>query len=468
MINYKEIKEKFDSVIRYSQSLSEDQPLYTNDIFDEWLANKAYFRNLFRDKLIYEYPEKVIFHLSEKERQERIQRFVDMITLSYGYDELCDFIKEQKEGFFKNLTVSDYRTEDGAIITKGTRFVKAFKYFIRNERSLTDIQNHASRLIQEDKIEGTLCLSIHPLDYLSLSENTHNWRSCHALDGEYRAGNLSYMMDKSTVVCYLKTSDSCYLPNFPSTVKWNSKKWRVLLYFSQDNNMIFAGKPYPFMSMAGMDIILKNVLPDVGLIDNTSDYVWSNWTQVISSNYMIDNKDVWLDYSYAPIGRELLKLPEFVKDASWSCHYNDVLRSTSYTPYYSVKTRVPKWGDKKTVMLNTSLEHTKFYIGHKVFCVKCGEKAVPPGDESMLCEDCKYEGEDDRYTCEYCGCRLYEDEVGYIDDLIACRDCIEHYTEDCYRCGEHTHRDNIIFDENEEDYLCRWCYDQLYGEKEED
>ena len=28
-------------------------------------------------------------------------------------------------------------------------------------------------------------------DYLSLSENAFNWRSCHALDGEYRAGNLS-------------------------------------------------------------------------------------------------------------------------------------------------------------------------------------------------------------------------------------------------------------------------------------
>ena len=42
-------------------------------------------------------------------------------------------------------------------------------------------------------MEGYLYLSIHPLDYLSISETNHGWRSCHALDGEYRNGNLSYL-----------------------------------------------------------------------------------------------------------------------------------------------------------------------------------------------------------------------------------------------------------------------------------
>lgn len=45
------------------------------------------------------------------------------------------------------------------------KLVKAFKYFEENSRSLEDIQNYASRIIQEDKIEGTLCFSVHPLDF---------------------------------------------------------------------------------------------------------------------------------------------------------------------------------------------------------------------------------------------------------------------------------------------------------------
>ena len=85
------------------------------------------------------------------------------------------------------------------------KLVRAFKFFETDKELLNEIQSVASMIIQEDKIEGTLCLSVHPLDFISSSENTHNWRSCHALDGEYRAGNLSYMLDKTTVMCYLNS-----------------------------------------------------------------------------------------------------------------------------------------------------------------------------------------------------------------------------------------------------------------------
>lgn len=125
------------------------------------------------------------------------------------------------------------------------KLVKAFKYFEENPRSLEDIQNYASRIIQEDKIEGTLCFSVHPLDFLSVSENTYNWRSCHALDGEYRAGNLSYMVDRSTFICYLRGAENQKLPHFPEDVLWNSKKWRMLLYMEDKRRGLMAGRQYP-------------------------------------------------------------------------------------------------------------------------------------------------------------------------------------------------------------------------------
>ena len=84
-------------------------------------------------------------------------------------------------------------------------------------------------ILQEDKIEGTLCFSVHPLDFLSSSENTYNWRSCHSLDGEFCAGNLSYMADSATMICYLKSDKEEILPRFPEDIPWNNKKWRVFL-----------------------------------------------------------------------------------------------------------------------------------------------------------------------------------------------------------------------------------------------
>lgn len=134
---------------------------------------------------------------------------------TWGCYELADFIDKQSDGFFSNITVEDFTTNSGKTIKKGTKLVKSFKYFIPESRRLEDIQNEASRIIQEDKIEGTFCLSVHPLDFLSSSETTYNWRSCHSLDGDYRAGNLSYIMDKSTIVCYLKGDKNEKLPRFP-------------------------------------------------------------------------------------------------------------------------------------------------------------------------------------------------------------------------------------------------------------
>ena len=84
---------------------------------------------------------------------------------------------------------------------------------------------------------------MHPLDFLSLSENTYNWRTCHSLDGEFKAGNLSYMIDSSTFIVYLRPEKTYnILLTFPNTVQWNSKKWRMLMFLSDDYQMMFAGR----------------------------------------------------------------------------------------------------------------------------------------------------------------------------------------------------------------------------------
>ena len=125
---------------------------------------------------------------------------------------------------------------------------RIFSLIEEDEETVKRLQTQASMIIQENKVIGKLCFSVHPLDYLSISETTYNWRSCHALDGEYRAGNLSYMLDDSTIICYLKSNKETKLPNFPDDVLWNSKKWRLLLHFSENLDVCFSGRQYPFFS----------------------------------------------------------------------------------------------------------------------------------------------------------------------------------------------------------------------------
>ena len=134
--NLSKIKEDFNTVIRYSQNIPDPK---TDRLFDVWMECKRDIIEVFGGKYIYEYPEKVAFELGEKEKHERVIRFAALVESQWGYSELAQFIETQEPGFFQNMTVSDYTAWDGKLIKKGTKLVKAFKHFIKNDRSLADI-----------------------------------------------------------------------------------------------------------------------------------------------------------------------------------------------------------------------------------------------------------------------------------------------------------------------------------------
>ena len=261
---YTDIQEQFNKVISYSQGIPDPQ---TDKLFEDWMEAKRDFIEAFGGKLIVEVPTKVSFTLDEDEKKVRLNDFIDTVYNRYSNDALGSFLEQESEGFFENVVMREYESNKGTI-PKGMKLVKAFKFFESDKATLASIQDCASRVIQENKIEGTLCFSVHPLDYLSSSMNTYNWRSCHSLDGEYRAGNLSYMVDKHTILCYLKGADNVILPLFPNDVPWNSKKWRMLLYVSEYWDMVFAGRQYPFTSTPGLEIVRMELL--TALYDNSA------------------------------------------------------------------------------------------------------------------------------------------------------------------------------------------------------
>lgn len=460
-----EIQEQFNKVIIASQGIQEPK---TDRLFDVWQKNKQPFIDALGGKLIYEIPETVTFDLSEKGRHDRVSNFISQVFSYWNNEELSYFIESQEDGFFKNLTISDYTTNKGVKIKAGSKLVKAFKHFFeKDSRSLIDIQNEASRIIQEDKVEGKLCLSVHPLDYLSLSENTYNWRSCHALDGEYRAGNLSYMMDNCTVICYLKGEEDVCLPGFcTNEVRWNSKKWRVLIHISEDWRMVISGRQYPFESKTGIDLVLKQLLPTLEKFTIESDRFgrtlrWSEWQDEILESYELKSGfKLFFNHGYIPICEELVPLDKVVKVGDGAKNYNDVLYSSCYKPIYAFK-YVPNYWEPEIGSIMTDINTTKFTIGEYTFCLRCGEEECITGADSMLCESCEFafgHSENDMFThCDNCGCRMYADDGYYVGDEIVCRDCFDRHCQTCDVCGETDYKENIRYCEETDQYLCKYC-----------
>lgn len=371
-----------------------------------------------------------------------------MVDNIWKNPELASFIFDIKNDFYTNITSKQYQYKD-IVVPKGMKIVKAFKFFEHDKRLLEEIQNYASRLIQEDKIEGQLCFSVHPLDFLSSSENIYNWRSCHSLDGEYRAGNISYMLDSSTIVCYLRTEGEFELPNFPKDVLWNSKKWRTLLFLSEDWNNIFAGRQYPFSSTNSLDIIL-DVLSNQLLKKEFEP--WSN-----DQIYNLNGKPLF--QTYIPINGFIIPLHELIIDPINPRHFNDLLYSSCYIPYY---TYVKHY-------LGCYFKKPEFKIGSNVPCVLCGEHDVVLGD-TMLCTDCELEyghcDNDDVGYCECCGRRILIDDAYSVYDnngeiQYVCSYCAESECIKCESCGNLVYNYNICFDRKTESYLCSNCFNNI-------
>lgn len=376
-----EIKSSVKDVVSYSQGI--ENPL-VDELIDNWYQAKKNIIALFGGKLIYTFPEKVVFHLDEREKRIRLSEFIDSIADHWDNGELADFIATFQDNFFENLTLADYVVpSSGKVITKGSKIIKAFKFFEEDKIVLDDLQTQASMLIQDDKVEGYLSFSVHPLDYLSSSENNYNWRSCHSLDGEYRAGNLSYMLDSSTIVVYLSSKEKTILPNFPDSVPWNSKKWRVLFFLSNDWNMLFAGRQYPFASKHGINIVLNYFSK---LFDTTYYKCWEDY-RIGSIN--LNANPLPLIGDYVPVGRKLIALNQLITDAKpkeneEALHYNDLLYSTVYKPIYAYSFEKNYHFSPPT---GTTNSETKFFIGGIPKCLRCGKEEVMYS-RTMQCQEC--------------------------------------------------------------------------------
>ena len=418
------------TVLEWSQGVEVRQ---SEEIIDHWFESKKKIIDAFSAinnefSLICELDETIEMDLSDQEKEYKFNNFLGAVGWRDEVIALRDFINANRDGFFENTVVADY-TYGEHTITKGSKLLKAFKFFIKDEEERKWLQDKASIAIQESKITGKLCLSVHPLDYLSVSENTYNWRSCHALDGEFRVGNLNYMCDQSTIVCYLKGAEEATLPHFPSSVKWNSKKWRCLLYLSDNWDAMFAGRQYPMTIDKMLDRVQQIAKVCLDLKGS-----WSNWhnDQITEFSYKEKNSTDQQSFAnpYIPMAGKIYPIRNLIKDGAYTHHYNDLLRSTCYIPYYC-------WSK------DWLKDNIHFHIGEEVKCLYCGKRAMMDHDNIYCCE-CYDQKEPGGCVCDDCGNFTLDRDLRYVEryDVWVCSWCHEHNYTICEYCNDLVHFDD--------------------------
>lgn len=418
------IKREFESILSYSQAYPFE--IDSEQTLRAWLDAKQPIIDLFGGLTYWRSERPIKVKLSDELRRRRFDEFLDECVDNdlIQDDEFYFFLKDNREGFFENKVVKDFPERN---IHKGSKLLKSFKHFISDREITRWIQDTASTYIQQDKIEGYLYLSVDPRDFLTLSENDSKWTSCHSLDGDYRAGNLSYMVDKTTIIAYIASGNKEHFKCMPGFMKWFDKKWRMLVHINKDG-VIYYNKQYPFQHEVLLDIT------DRAVVDKFFPKQKNSFTGPMDIGFreiiMPTGETELLDRNMMYAGSKIYDAKDVINLRN-CLGYHDLIKSRNYTPIVSVLNSLyQKYRDE--MFDETSLEDDAFHrafditIGDKVPCPCCGEEYLQR-DNSFLCDMCiaENDADEDFYCfCSGCGRHIYDDdEYVVIGDEIYCESC---------------------------------------------
>ena len=124
-------------------------------------------------------------------------------------------------------------------------YSKLVDWFELNKQGFEEFRLVHSRWLNDRKIKSNLVLSIHPLDYMTMSDNNCNWESCMNWysHGDYRIGTIEMMNSPMVVEAYLE-ADHPYYPIDNRSWTWSNKRWRCLYIVHPD--IITEIKQYPY------------------------------------------------------------------------------------------------------------------------------------------------------------------------------------------------------------------------------
>ena len=177
-----------------------------------------------------------------------------------------------------------------------------------------------SQILNQKSVRGNLCLSIHPLDFVTMSDNDCGWNSCMQWmedTGDYRLGTIEMMNSPCVVIAYVESHDPMKLFSPYGAEEWNNKKWRQLYII--DRTIILGNRQYPYdnLDLQGAAITwlrdIMNSLPGYGPYPNETINLNIQRTNVIKdkrikfnfyTNYMYN--DVY-DYKLAFIADQHLE-----------------------------------------------------------------------------------------------------------------------------------------------------------------
>jgi|GEM_PF-3755114 len=301
-------------------------------------------------------------------------------------------------------------------------------------------------------------LSVNPLDILLASESTTGWHSCHALSGDYRAGQLSYLTCGYTAIQYAYRTWGTYDCGVGLTLP--RKMWRQWVYMQEDGALQMRQYPNecPQFAKTARGLIAgvlgkMHGVNDCITVVRQSGFVGINHNERYHSFAFIDNPD---DYP--------VRLVQLRKDGQnlmpQEVDFDNDIGGTVYCPNCGNRR---DYDDENDVSENGVGSLLCSDCGESVRCYECGvyiseDDSVSSDSGNTYCQSCYSSNFASCYECS-AECRV--DDCYELDRKPYCPDCFEECVTHCEECGDCVRCDDACSatdNHGDEVTLCESCY----------
>lgn len=225
----------------------------------------------------------------------------------------------------KDLTISSANRKPLPKSIKPMRLLRKMLVAIRfpHMELFEDFNAKISTITTGRVIHGNLVFSIHPIDFMTLSDNNAGWSSCMSWDsGSYSNGTLEMMNSNIALVAYLEASNKFEVKGHDIP----NKQWRCLYYMNKD--IICTGKSYPYTDYSFSRKVL-DILAGIAKKNMKWDYQFKNQRYFDILNFC-DNTAIRCDYNPDSDTQKGFKR---IVLYNYTAMYNDLVEDRDYEYY---------------------------------------------------------------------------------------------------------------------------------------
>lgn len=321
-----------------------------------FLNNLGVMKDIIHNPFVFEYMKFILTQGYPLEDINVLSKLVFHQNIEKGYITTIHNTEAHHFEKFKSTVKNNMRT-----VRTIQKVLKAMRF--PHMQLFEEWRNRVSDININRDIKTNLVFSIHPIDFMTMSDNACNWTSCMSWreKGSYSAGTIEMMNSNMAILAYLESDTPFNIIFDEEEYNIPNKSWRCLFFINK--HILLSGKAYPY-SNTDLTKVCLDKLRELAK-ENLS------WTyKYINQEY----KDIY------PLTQNSYVKEELLSWLSKRSKKNGKERHAIYVYTNGMYNDLIEYHDKYLCCRNYVPKTMRFCLSGPPTCMHCGDYIMEPQD----------------------------------------------------------------------------------------